>query len=140
MDQSRKSLNEFAKKETHNLLESHNLIDPSFTDVIGDLIFDNGKKLHPDDVNKLRKTLDTKIDSTGKNIDALNQELNKTILNIDNFMIDITEEANRKYNSKTAYEKKPKPDAIDTSALKNALTKTKVDVTVLEPWKVWPKF
>ena len=36
-------------------------------------------------------------------------------------MIDITEEANRKYKSETAYQKKPLPESIDTSALKNAL-------------------
>ena len=79
------------------LLESHNLMDPSFYDVVMDLVLDAGKKLHPSDVNTLRKELDARIISAGTNVDALSVELSKTIDTIDGFMQDIVRSANTAY-------------------------------------------
>lgn len=105
-----------------------------------DLVFDAGKKLHPKDVNDLRAHLDKQIDKSGKNVDALTDELARTIDTLDAFMRDMNDAANAAYKTKTTYTPKPKPEKIDTSALKDALNSTKVPVSVLDPFGVWGKF
>lgn len=140
VDRVAQSLNAVSTEAVDELLASHNLVDPSLADVIMDLVFDAGKKLHPRDVNELRTVLDRQIDKSGKNVDALTDELWRTIDTLDAYMRDMTESANAAYKSQTTYVPKPKPDRIDTSGLKDALNSTKVPVSVLDPFGVWGKF
>ncbi len=140
VDKVAKWLNTLSTEAVDELLESHNLVDPALWDIVMDLVFDAGKKLHPQDVNALRAVLDRQIDKSGKNVDALTDELARTIDTLDAFMREITDAADATYKTKTAYSPKPKPERIDTSALKNALNSTKVPVSVLDPLGVWGKF
>jgi hypothetical protein len=135
-----KWLDTISTKAVDEILEAHNLIDPSLKDIILDLVFDGGKKLHPQDVNSLRTILDRQIDKSWANVDALTEELGRTIDTIDAYMREMTEAANIAYRSEASYTPKPKPAKIDTSTLKESLKETKTPVTVLDPFGVWSKF
>ncbi len=141
VSETAKKLSKDATTSVDKVLDDHNLINPAFTDVIMDLVFDAGKKLHPDDVNTLRADLDRKIASAGQNTDQIAAQLDATIDTIDSFMKDMVESANKAYpNSPSTYTPKQKPPKIDTSSLKKALDSTKVPVTVLDPYRVWGKY
>lgn len=124
-----------SQKRVDSLLESHNLMNPSFTDVIANLVFDNGKNLSPKDLNTLRADIDSYIESSGKNIDEIVGELDATVRTLNAFMVDTTAQANKAYpNSPSSYAPKALPAKPDTTALKEALKNTKVPVSVLDPF------
>ena len=134
-------LDTVAGKEVRELLATHDLIDPGFAHIIKELLFDNAKKLHPDEVNALRKRMDQYVDKSTWNIDELVTSMSRTIDIIDGFMRDMTDAANRAYpKSPLEYSPKEKPKNPDTSALKNALAQTRVPVSVLDPFWVWSRF